>query len=908
MKMIIEIIILMILCSAFVLAEQIVLGSEIIEVDDDTILYLGNPTLFCNRVGCSIRGNLLVMGNVTFNSSTINITVINYNITGSMTATGNISASNFFGNVNDTSKVEKSGDTMTGDLNMSNNIIFDVNNISTNSNDEMIFKLYNGTDIISTKFIMNSSRPTNLGQPEIQYHVLHFIDGSPRASTTIQTPYRYIFDNDVEMGRSHPLIFGTDDNPPYTSLAGIEFSPWGSGLGTLSIGANAKGDDRMCGTISFMDSRDMGIINKRIPSDCSTDMRYRFYGDNEILTNNYMQMLYENLTNRMIIGGGSNLKGFVFEKNINMTLKNITEIDNLDANGITSTGVLNVSVYNTGDVPLGHIEAYFGNNYGAIEIGDTQIIQTNLTIGGMNLNGSTIIRNTESNSNIEFIFATTNDLARFAIPVEGVDFAVYNPRSMMVGGDLGQSFDDGIINCTAQGYTNIDCDTAGTGADLGVQDDLEVRGNIYGNVSEVVGEHWVNESGDVVEWLNVSGNLTAGNTGSNHRLYTAEKGQAGEAYLGVTNWNILNLFNTPELYGIMEGGGAFRRLAVRNALYIRGVNENPSILFTNNAALLSSTITYKSPIDVLAFALASGGYTFDNSVYVNTGNMVVDSDAGGLILGEDADYKIISDGTTTTFNSAGNDVDTNFINFNDDSMLFMESGTRMVGIRNTNPNSALDVIGVSRFGDSVADVTLINSIGTISQLGSAKASFNELTMNSGEKLYFRSGHNASITHDGTNMLFTCNETNNGICYFTSNISVENLIDRSWYWDENLGNALDYIKDSNELKTDEDLPDFEKTTYPITDKDRPVITTKEYENCTTTYIDAIYDPENESIILINASEYEECNTIFRNKTTYPYKLNETGRVISVSIGKHEQAIYELNEKIKDLERRIIELEK
>ncbi len=171
----------------------------------------------------------------------------------------------------------------------------------------------------------------------------------------------------------------------------------------------------------------------------------------------------------------------------------------VNESGDTMTGQLNITAFGTGNILQGEFDLIIGQGYGAIEVGDIQIFQSNLTVAGMNLNGSAFMRNNNSgDSPIEFGWATSDNLIRLAIPIAGADYAIYNPRSMMVGGGLGQAFDDGMINCTAQGYNDIDCDTGLTGADLGIQDDLEVNGTmfIYENstYSENQGIVWRNDT------------------------------------------------------------------------------------------------------------------------------------------------------------------------------------------------------------------------------------------------------------------------------------------------------------------------------------------------------------------------------------------------------------------------------
>lgn len=180
-----------------------------------------------------------------------------------------------------------------------------------------------------------------------------------------------------------------------------------------------------------------------------------------------------------------NETGDTMTGNLNMSGNNITEVSNINP-GTGST--LTINPFSTGDVLSSEIDLRVGNDYGALSVGNVEMFLGNMSIGGLNLNGTFVIRNRDGNSSIKFAWAGKNNLIRFAIPMEGAAFAIYNPRSGMDGGDLGQAFDDGLINCTAQGYNNIsrgdvytiDCATAvvhangliNSGADRGIADDL----------------------------------------------------------------------------------------------------------------------------------------------------------------------------------------------------------------------------------------------------------------------------------------------------------------------------------------------------------------------------------------------------------------------------------------------------
>lgn len=148
--------------------------------------------------------------------------------------------------------------------------------------------------------------------------------------------------------------------------------------------------------------------------------------------------------------------------------------------GMIYTNMQRIGGYNTGDVLNDEIDLYVGDDYGAMQIGNIQMFQSDIMLGSLNANGTFFIRHLGGNSTIRFAWGGADNKVRLAIPKEGPEYALYNPRSEMIGGDLGQAFNNEMINCTAQGYRFIDCTTDVTGADLGVQDDFELHGDLFG--------------------------------------------------------------------------------------------------------------------------------------------------------------------------------------------------------------------------------------------------------------------------------------------------------------------------------------------------------------------------------------------------------------------------------------------
>ena len=126
-----------------------------------------------------------------------------------------------------------------------------------------------------------------------------------------------------------------------------------------------------------------------------------------------------------------------------------------------------------------------------------------------------------------------------------------------------------------------------------------------------------------------------------------------------------------------------------------------------------------------------------------------------------------------------------------------------------------------------------------------------------------------IKFDATNQNFY---SASGVHYFQGDVSANDLIDRSVYWNESLGSALESSYDTKLIETDDDLPDFEKVTYEVTDFDRPYNWTRVEEEC---------------------GGEGNCYNVTKSDIIYPYKKNETGRLISAVVARNTQALHEIN---------------
>ncbi len=175
------------------------------------------------------------------------------------------------------------------------------------------------------------------------------------------------------------------------------------------------------------------------------------------------------------------------EAALTITESQISDLDHLDETGTeTITGNWTFNDLGTGDLTDYDIEIGDTDGsptYGVARLGNSTIGRMSYNVGNLDLDGTVLIRNVgaPATSNIEFAFAESGNAIRFAIPASGVGNATYNPRSMFLAGPA--VLDDTVVTLGYwQGvglFDNIDADTSGTGADLGIQDDLEVEGQIF---------------------------------------------------------------------------------------------------------------------------------------------------------------------------------------------------------------------------------------------------------------------------------------------------------------------------------------------------------------------------------------------------------------------------------------------
>jgi len=116
---------------------------------------------------------------------------------------------------------------------------------------------------------------------------------------------------------------------------------------------------------------------------------------------------------------------------------------------------------------------------GLLKIGTSFIGQANDTLSTTVFDDVLLIYNpTDTISDIAYMFVGSSNVPRFVIAEEGASLATYNPRSMVIGPAATLANVDENILCSTN-FSVIDCDTGGTGADLGVMDDIELGGSIF---------------------------------------------------------------------------------------------------------------------------------------------------------------------------------------------------------------------------------------------------------------------------------------------------------------------------------------------------------------------------------------------------------------------------------------------
>ena len=125
-------------------------------------------------------------------------------------------------------------------------------------------------------------------------------------------------------------------------------------------------------------------------------------------------------------------------------------------------------------------------DYGALAIGQVGIYTSSFAASGLDLDKAMLFRQEAAigagnDPGIEFAWMEGGNTVRMLIPESGAGNAMNVFRSLQVGGAYSAVTGNNHVLCDTQTTydSNIDCDAGGTGADLFVQDDIELEGEIF---------------------------------------------------------------------------------------------------------------------------------------------------------------------------------------------------------------------------------------------------------------------------------------------------------------------------------------------------------------------------------------------------------------------------------------------
>lgn len=445
-----------------------------------------------------------------------------------------------------------------------------------------------------------------------------------------------------------------------------------------------------------------------------------------------------------------------------------------DSNGVVSIAGIGDGGFTNYDLKVGDTNGT--PTYGMIQMGNSVIGRTSFNAGNIDLDGAILVRNIAGpiSGEIEFIWTeSAGDTCRFALPKSAVGNATYNSRSMLLAGPAPADTDFVKVSYwQGQGiFHNLSCDTAGDGADLGIQNDLEVEGDIFtDSIKESTSGAGISFNGDniiatgniigidvtkelgaaLTEWAAVHVHGPVGiNDGTNKHLLNIDEGSDLFRF-STTYSNDVQIFFTSD--GVGTSSLIFQAatdrfafgsdLLIPNEGLIGSVSDPDAIqITTGGSVFLTQRLRIAGGTGLSLYGIDINGVDGSNNIGTQGGDGTsdtIESGAGGT--GSFAGAGGGGGGTVRIISGDGG-AGISGVNGGDAGSIVMTTGDGGDGSSGANPGgdagnfiltlgsggpgAVVGADGVCLIGDGgITDYTQISATGGITQVGAANAILN----------------------------------------------------------------------------------------------------------------------------------------------------------------------------------------